>query len=186
MFSSVETVDNLSESSGWTMLRIFLSKTLFVNGMTVEPCAPYKHGQNGVVERNGRTVKEHANAMLLDSALPENFWEECMKTFAYCWNRFPMSKTGSVSPYEAFYDKAPWPCPLLPLRCLMVTLLPTFKKVSGGLDYNKSSSVTPPVDTRSVLMFTTLRPEGSLSVFTWTASLSHVVFHCEKLIDFTL
>ena len=83
-----------------------LMKWLFKSGVDIEPCAPHKHGQNGVAERNGRTVKEHANAAMLDSDLPASFWDECMDSFAYCWNRFPASKTGDLSPYELYLPRA--------------------------------------------------------------------------------
>jgi hypothetical protein len=61
---------------------------------------------------------------MLDSDLPANFWEECMDSFAYCWNRFPTSKTGDLSPYELYLDRKPYPVPLLPLGCLVITALP--------------------------------------------------------------
>ena len=52
---------------------------------------------------------------MLDSDLPDNFWEECMDSFAYCWNRFPTWKTGDLSPYELYHGRRPYPVPLLPL-----------------------------------------------------------------------
>ena len=89
-------------------------------------CTPYKHGQNGQAERAGRTLKEHAAAMLLDSRMPECFWELAFYAFVYVNNRFPTTNTGDLSPYEMVGGElagSPHPLPYLPFYSRLVTRL---------------------------------------------------------------
>jgi transposase InsO family protein len=45
---------------------------------------PYNHQQNGVAERNNRTIMEAINTMIHDQDLPMNLWVESSKKKSIC------------------------------------------------------------------------------------------------------
>ena len=49
-----------------------LAEYCALNGIIHQTTAPFTPQQNGVVERNNRTLKEMANAMLNSSGVPHN------------------------------------------------------------------------------------------------------------------
>ena len=48
-----------------------------------ELSTPYNPQQNGVAERNNRTIMEATKAMLHDQDLPMHLWEEETRTYVY-------------------------------------------------------------------------------------------------------
>ena len=61
--------------------------------------APYSPQQNGVAERENRTLKDMMNAMLISSGLPQNLWGEAILSANYILNKLPKKKTNKTS-YE--------------------------------------------------------------------------------------
>ncbi|XP_075079784.1 uncharacterized protein LOC142165038 [Nicotiana tabacum] len=53
------------------------------NGITHNFSAPRTSQQNGVVEKNIRTLEEMARTMLIDSGIAKNFWAEAVNTACY-------------------------------------------------------------------------------------------------------
>ena len=75
-------------------------------GILHQTTAPYSPQQNGVAERNNRTLKEMMNALLLSSGLPQNLWGEAILSAIYILNRVPHKKTNK-SPYELWKGRRP-------------------------------------------------------------------------------
>lgn len=82
-----------------------LAKTL---GIAWEWTMPYSSHQNGVEERQHRTLFERVRAVLYDSGLPERFWGEAMGYVVYTKERLPSKVLNLKStPYEQWYGKRP-------------------------------------------------------------------------------
>lgn len=81
---------------------------LFVlNGIVHQRSRPHTPQQNRVVERKHRHLLETARALKIQSSLPSRYWEDCVETAAYIFNRMPLSVLGNKSPYKELYDKSP-------------------------------------------------------------------------------
>nr|GEW18921.1 putative ribonuclease H-like domain-containing protein [Tanacetum cinerariifolium] len=80
--------------------------------------------QNGVAERNNRTLIEAARTMLADSFLPNTFWAEAVSTACYVLNRVLVTKPQNKTPYELLTGKIPIISYIRPFGC-HVTILNT-------------------------------------------------------------
>jgi hypothetical protein len=99
------------------------------HGITLEPTAPHAHHQAGVAERNHRTVRDKASAMvgehsisgqitniiagkgtemLMGSSIPEKVWPEALKHATWLKNRSPTRALKSnKTPWEAVKGAKP-------------------------------------------------------------------------------
>jgi hypothetical protein len=84
---------------------------LAARGTTYEPCPPYARHKNGVAERMIRTITEKAQAMMIDSQVPVQFWGEAVNTAVYLHQRSPNEGLkrkndgdGYQAPYETPYE----------------------------------------------------------------------------------
>ena len=59
------------------------------SGIKRELSNPYNPQQNGIVERNNRTIMEDTRAMLHDQDLPMHLWAEVARTAVYVQNHTP-------------------------------------------------------------------------------------------------
>uniref|UniRef100_W4VRQ4 Putative retrovirus-related pol polyprotein from transposon tnt n=1 Tax=Corethrella appendiculata TaxID=1370023 RepID=W4VRQ4_9DIPT len=66
----------------------------------------YTPQQNGMAERNNRSIVEKARCMLADANLPKPFWAEAVNYSVYLLNRSPSSGTNKT-PHEAWSGKKP-------------------------------------------------------------------------------
>nr|GEY10732.1 ribonuclease H-like domain-containing protein [Tanacetum cinerariifolium] len=73
--------------------------------------------QNGVTERNNRTLIEAARTMLVDSLLPIPFWAETVNTACYVQNRVLVTKPHNKTPYELLLGRSPSICFIRPFGC---------------------------------------------------------------------
>ena len=62
------------------------------HGIIHQTTASYSPQQNGVVERNNRTLKEMMNAMLISYGLSQNMWGKAVLTANYLLNKVPQKK----------------------------------------------------------------------------------------------
>ena len=76
-------------------------------GYFKEFSAPYTPQQNGVAERNNRTLIETARTMLVDSQLPVKFWNEVVATACYTMNRVLTVKKHGKTCYELLHNRKP-------------------------------------------------------------------------------
>ncbi|GJU28796.1 putative ribonuclease H-like domain-containing protein, partial [Tanacetum coccineum] len=87
--------------------------------------------QNGVAERNNRTLIEEARTMLADSLLPTVFWAEAVNTTCYVLNRVLVTKPHNKTPYELIIGREPSISFMRPFGC-PVTILNTLEPLGQG------------------------------------------------------
>ena len=63
--------------------------------------------QNGVAERTNRVLSERITAMLEESGLPKQFWEDCLAAFMHVWNDCPTSALTKKTPFEVWHGSKP-------------------------------------------------------------------------------
>nr|GEV47825.1 hypothetical protein [Tanacetum cinerariifolium] len=89
----------------------FLNKTLNVffkeEGIEHQTSTARTPEQNGVVERQNRTLVEVAPTMLATSQLPLFFWAEAIATTCYTQNRSIIIPTHGKTPYHIINDRKP-------------------------------------------------------------------------------
>ncbi|GJW82155.1 retrovirus-related pol polyprotein from transposon TNT 1-94 [Tanacetum coccineum] len=76
------------------------------HGIRHEFTAPYSPQQNGIAERKNHTLKEMANAMLINSGLNQNTWGEAILSTTYLLNKIP-HKEKEETPYELWMGRKP-------------------------------------------------------------------------------
>lgn len=77
------------------------------NGIRHETSIARTPEQNGVSERENRTVVESARSMLLTSNLPREMWAEAVNCANYVLNRVPSKATPNKTPYEHWFNSKP-------------------------------------------------------------------------------
>lgn len=103
----VETESNckmgaLQADGGEEFVSIKLKDFCKERGIQIRYATPYLHEENGLAEREWRTLVTMKDALLIDSKLPIDFWAKAMETANYLRNRLP-TKTrghGEVIPEE--------------------------------------------------------------------------------------
>jgi len=86
-----------------TNLRNFLDQS----GITHVTSSVYTPEQNGLIERDIRTVAEAARTIRLRAGLSKPFWAEAMSTSVYILNRVINSRNKEKTPYELWFGKIP-------------------------------------------------------------------------------
>jgi hypothetical protein len=111
----------LETSSKWVGIRIKKirsdNRTEFKNsqiegfleeeGIKHEFSSPYTPQQNGVVERNNRTLLDMARTMLDEYKTPDRFWAESINTACYSINRLYLHRILKNTSYELLTGKKP-------------------------------------------------------------------------------
>ena len=84
--------------------------TLRANGITQRLTAPFTPEQNGVVERDNRTIVEMARTLKYsnpDVEYPASMWAELCQTAVYILNRTAKSSEENKTPWEVWTGKKP-------------------------------------------------------------------------------
>ena len=89
---------------------------------------PYNPQQNGIAERNNRTIMEAARAMLRDQDIPMHLWAEASKTVVYVQNRTQHRVLKNKTPEEFFSSKKPEVSHLIIFVCPMYIHIPKEKR----------------------------------------------------------
>src|SRR6266571_3806772 len=76
-------------------------------GITVLQSAPHMPQQNGHTECFMCTIMDKAQAMHLDTCLPQSWWEFAVNHAAHCYNRTPMSRLKWQTPYYLLNNEIP-------------------------------------------------------------------------------
>jgi len=83
--------------------RAFFAK----HGITLRLTCPYTSQQNGRAERILRTLNDGVRTLLLQAALPPNFWPDALAASTYLLNRRPCSAIQHSVPYEQLFQQPP-------------------------------------------------------------------------------
>ena len=70
------------------------------NGIVHRKTVPYCPQQNGVSERQNRTLADMIRCLIIQSGVPANFWAEAANTACYIRNLCPSRAIGDRSPFE--------------------------------------------------------------------------------------
>jgi transposase InsO family protein len=76
-------------------------------GIKHEFSSPYTPQQNGVVERNNRTLLDMARTMLDEYKTPDRFWAEVINTACYSINYLYLHRILKKKSYELLTGKKP-------------------------------------------------------------------------------
>ena len=90
---------------------------------------PYNPQQNGVAERNNRTIMEAARAMLHGQDFPMHIWAEAARIVVYVQNRTPHRVLENKTPEEVFFSKKPKVSHLRIFGCLVYIHIPKEKRI---------------------------------------------------------
>ena len=77
------------------------------NGIQRQLIVHHSPQQNGVAERNNRTIVEMTRSMLKGKRRLNNLWVEAVNTTVYVLNRSPTKVVHNMTPYEAWCNWKP-------------------------------------------------------------------------------
>lgn len=77
------------------------------SGIVHQKTNSYTPQQNGMSERNNRTIVEEARCLLFDAKLDKRFWAEAVSAAVYLKNRSIASGLNDKTPYEMWHEKKP-------------------------------------------------------------------------------
>jgi transposase InsO family protein len=86
-----------------SQIEVFLEE----EGIKHQFSSPYTPQQNGVVERNNRTLLDMARTMLDEYKTPGQFWAEAINTACYSINRLYLRRIFKKTSYELLTSKKP-------------------------------------------------------------------------------
>ena len=72
------------------------------NGISRQLNAAYTLQQNGVAERNNRTIMNMVRSILLEKQVPKNFWQEAINWTMHMLNRSPIVVVKYMTPKKAW------------------------------------------------------------------------------------
>ena len=104
------------------------SSYLTCEGIRHEFTIPHTPEQNGVAERQNRTLIECVRAMLGDSKLPHRFWAEALSSAVYLRDRSPTKALQGITPYEAWHGMKPNVSGLRIFRCSAYAHVPKVER----------------------------------------------------------
>ena len=99
-------VTTFRTDNGGEFVNSAFSTWLRSQGIQHQTSAPYCPEQNGVAERDNRTIVEAARSMLHGHQLPLKLWAEAVNTAVYILNRVS-SRTIASTAYEAWHGQTP-------------------------------------------------------------------------------
>lgn len=76
-------------------------------GIAQELTTPYTPEQNGVAERDNRTIMEAVRSMLYSANVHAKFWGEALHTAVYCLNRTGTRMLDGKTPFEKWHGIRP-------------------------------------------------------------------------------
>src|SRR6266487_1744312 len=115
--------DNGSEYSDQPFQSFMDSKSILW-----EPTIAYNPFENGVSERQNRTLMNYIRTIFADSDLPISLWSELLESAAYLRNRSPTKHLKGKTPYEALFGEKPDLSNLRIIGCQAWALIPREKR----------------------------------------------------------
>ncbi|GJX08816.1 retrovirus-related pol polyprotein from transposon TNT 1-94 [Tanacetum coccineum] len=102
-----ETVRRIRTDNGTEFVNQTLREYYEKVGISHETSVARSPQQNGVVERQNRTLIEAARTMLIYAKAPLFLWAEAVATACYTQNRSMIRRRHGKTPYELLHDKPP-------------------------------------------------------------------------------
>lgn len=97
---------SIQTDNGTEFVNQHLSKYLHDRGIVHQTSVAYAPEQNGLIEREVRTVTEAGRTMLAQSGLSNALWAEAINTAVYTLNRTLFTRSG-VTPFELWTGRKP-------------------------------------------------------------------------------
>jgi transposase InsO family protein len=97
----------LKTDQGLEFMNDKLETLLRKKGIKHITSTPYTPEQNGVIERDNRTVMEAARSMIFTSKMDKKYWCEAINTAVYLLNRTTNKRLKSTTPYELWTGQKP-------------------------------------------------------------------------------
>jgi hypothetical protein len=115
---SLKVVKSLANKYGhtWSVLMTdddscYKTKSISIwladNNVASQHSQPYKHSQNGKVERDMYTLMNMARTMMSMYNTPQLYWSFAINTAAYVWNRTHISSRTGKTPYHSVHGTIP-------------------------------------------------------------------------------
>ncbi|MBW0480550.1 hypothetical protein O181_020265 [Austropuccinia psidii MF-1] len=76
-------------------------------GVSFYPSLPYSPQENGEAERLNQTMGDMAQSMILESWMPDHFWQFAYALACFLHNRLPNSRFPKSSPHERLFGHLP-------------------------------------------------------------------------------
>lgn len=99
-------IKTLRTDNGLEYMNLKFQEILKKDGIRHQRSNVHTPQQNGLAERNNRSIVEKARCMLFDAGLPLTFWAEAVNYSVYLLNRSPASGTG-MTPEESWTGRKP-------------------------------------------------------------------------------
>ncbi|KAL7282593.1 hypothetical protein ACG7TL_004064 [Trametes sanguinea] len=77
------------------------------HGIRLETTSPRTPEQNGVAERQNRSIFDRVRTILIDAEMPPRFWGEAANYIVYTKNRNPTAALKGRSPFEVRFGRPP-------------------------------------------------------------------------------
>jgi hypothetical protein len=100
-------VKKIRSDNGSEFKNLQVEEYLEEEGVKHEFSAPYTPQQNGVVERNNRTLIDMERTMLVEFKTPERFWSEAVNTACHAINRLYLHRLLKKTSYELLTGNKP-------------------------------------------------------------------------------
>jgi len=99
-----------------------------LRGILHETTVPYSPQSNGKIEREMRTVKDTARAMMQDQNVPEFLWAEAVASSVFIHNRILNKQSPNITAYEVIFGRKPQLGHLRVFGCLAYAHVPDQKR----------------------------------------------------------
>ncbi|TPX52540.1 DNA-directed DNA polymerase, partial [Powellomyces hirtus] len=100
------TIKEVRCDNGGEYINTELMEELKEAGIPIITTEPYSSQQNGIAERYNRTIMDQTRAIIHESLIPQNMWNEIAYTVTYLRNRTPSSAINNDTPYHRWYGRA--------------------------------------------------------------------------------
>ncbi|UYV83987.1 hypothetical protein LAZ67_X000796 [Cordylochernes scorpioides] len=165
-------------------------------GIVHELTAPYTPEQNGIAERDNRTIVESARCLLHGRKMPLELWAEAVNTAVYLLNRCTTKVLGNSTPYEIWYKRKPSILHLKTFGCNAYVHIPkdNRKKLDkksirtffvGYTETNKNYRMWDPIARKIIISRDVIFTEANTSENIQDNQQEHVTIYSEESVDNT-
>jgi len=97
----------LRSDQGREYINAVLEEYCAKNGIAMEFMVPHTPEQNGIAKHANRKILDKGCTIMKDANAPDFLWADALATVVYAINRMAGSRSGSVTPFEAFFGEKP-------------------------------------------------------------------------------